>query len=53
MTIWYKHVHGLELQKFFFIFVLRIYQLSEIPDFLFRRCKSEIRKTEISSLYLT
>ena len=27
MTIWCKHVHRLELQKFFLIFVLRIYQL--------------------------
>ena len=27
MTIWCKHVHRLELQKFFLIFVLRIHQL--------------------------
>ena len=33
MTIWCKHVHRLELQKLFLIFVLRIYQLDEIPDF--------------------
>ena len=29
MTIWCKHVHGLELQKFI-IFVLRIHQLDYI-----------------------
>ena len=27
MTIWCKHVHRLELQKFFLIFALRIHQL--------------------------
>ena len=27
MTIWCKHVHKLELQKFFLIFVLNIHQL--------------------------
>ena len=27
ITIWCKHVHRLELQKFFLIFVLRIFQL--------------------------
>ena len=27
MTIWCKHVHRLELQKFFLIFLLRIHQL--------------------------
>ena len=27
MTIWCKHVHRLELQKFFLIFVLRIHHL--------------------------
>ena len=27
MTIWCKHVHRLELQKFFLFFVLRIHQL--------------------------
>ena len=30
ITVWCKHVHRLELQKFFLTFVLRIYQLSEI-----------------------
>ena len=30
MTISYEHTHGLELRKFFYIFVLRIQQLSEI-----------------------
>ena len=38
MTIWCKHVHRKELQKFFLIFGLRIHQLEarysdEIPDF--------------------
>ena len=27
MTIWCKHVHRLELQKFFLIFMMRIHQL--------------------------
>ena len=30
MTIPCKHIHILELQKFFFIFVLRIHRLGEI-----------------------
>ena len=45
-----EHVHILELRKFFFTFLLRIYQLRNLDEIFFRTCMYKIRNTGLTDI---